>query len=436
MAATLKLTAATTAELDLSTYLNVQEDSGLDPADGGFLEPAFTDSPIGAGQALINIDAQNKELVYALQLKGATKDALHALVGTIRRKLDEPGVRVEWKDDSATLSTFYDLEFGRLEPAYRYFRARQKWLAASLHLWVRPYGHTATERIVATIAATGHGAPVLLIGSLAGDVGALAQYSLTVASAGEVGFDYDAIVAAVLPSPSYPFRTPAASMPLTGATRSVGSGAAASQFLGTLAAYSGAILTAINMPFPGLMGGRHRVLATVKAGQVGGINLYAASTQQTIGSVTVTASTWTLVDFGVWSVPSQVASRAAAVLDIFQGSTASGTLVGSYRWNINEVYLLPEEQSCLLRAPLQGGALRYMLDGVNSNALQGDTTSLYTYDVTSSLRGQMPTIPPAATVAIGMLRAPIIAATPGDEVPPAQNVTVEIRVRERFSFQR
>jgi hypothetical protein len=437
--ATLKLTASTTAELDLSTYLNVQEDAGLDPADGAFLAPSFNDSTIGAGQALVNIDAANKELVFSLQLKAATKDALHALVQSIRRKLDEPNLDVEWRDHNATLSTFYDLEYGRLEPTWRYFKARQNWVGANLHLWTRPYGHTATTRLVATAQASGHGAPVMLIGSLAGDVNALAQYTLQVASYGEQG-EQEAIIAAVLPSPSYPFRWPAASLALAaggGASRIGASGAAGSQFIGRASFMLGPLtLCSITMPFPAAMAGRHRVLATVRGAMIGGISMYAVG-RDIVGSVAITATSWTLTDFGVWNVPSQIASVAGGGLSFLTNATAgaSGALSASYRYQINEVYLVPEDTSCVLRQTWNSQS-RFTLDGMIGAAMSGDPSFMLADDITDGLIGQIPAIPPSATVAVAMLHAPLELTTPGDIVPPSQSVAVELRVRERFSFQR
>lgn len=165
----LRLNGGTSGVLDLTQYLMLQEGDGFDPADGGFLEPIFNDSSVGAGQALVNLHAANKEFQIPLHLKAATKDSLHTLFRTLRSKLDEPEVLVEWRDEGATDVTYYTLEFGRFDPEYRFHRARHKWVRGVLRCWVRPYGHTATERIAATGAASGF-LHTISVPSVAGDV--------------------------------------------------------------------------------------------------------------------------------------------------------------------------------------------------------------------------------------------------------------------------
>lgn len=434
-AVSLRLVGGTTAELDLTAYLNAVEGEGLDPADGDFLEPVFTDSPSGAGQGLVNIDEKNKELAFPLHLKAATKDSLHALVRTLRLKLSEPGVLVEWRDQDATLVTYYDLEFGRFEPGYRYHRARALRLSGNLHCWVRPYGHTATERVVGTAQASGYGAPVVLVGPLGGDADAVAEYEVNVAAFLDVGYT-EAVAVGVLPSPSYPFRWPAASMTLSDGGQRVGaSGAAGSQFVGRASAViaTNHILAQLNMPQAGAMAGRHRVLAIVRSGQASPMTLRLADINQTIASVTVSATTWSLVDFGIWDVPSHIASQAGPQLN-FYAQGPSSALTASYRWQINEAYLLPEDRTALLRSA-RNYQHKYALDGINGNVTQLTSDRANAADAAGGLRGQVPAIPPGATAAIAVLRAPI-EPTANGILAPSQSASVIVRARERFSFQR
>lgn len=424
----LRLVGGTSSVLDLTQYLILVEGEGFDPSPD-FLEPQFNESSFGAGQGLINIDANNKEMAFPLHLKAATKDSLHTLFRTLRLKLNEPEVLVEWRDEGASLVTYFDLEYGRFNPEYRFHRARHHWIRGVLGCWCRPYGHTATDRIVGTALASGHGAPVVTIAPLSGDTDANAQYKLTVASYGGQG-DYEIVAAAVLPNTSYPFRWPAASLTLggAGASRIGASGAAGSQFIGRVAVATGsdslAILTFTNQ---GLLGGDHRIMAIARHGQASPIRMSAPG----VGTVTISATAWSLVDFGVLRIPSHVASYVAEQHIVPLGPSAA--LVGSYRVQINEVYLLPEGKTAALRT-LEADLPRYVLDGVKNIVVQGTADDTTGQDVTSSLRGVLPAIPPAATVAIGMLRAP--HSDSGELVAPSQSVSVEIRARERFTFQR
>lgn len=153
MALTLKL-----GSLDLSTYARLNPGDGFDPTDRDYLEPGFSDSPVGEGQALVSVDTRNKELVFPLWLKGAnqTKQQAHVLIQRINRELATPNIMVEWQDDGASNSTFYDVEFGRVEQEFNYRAGVKGMVSLTLRVWVRPWGHNATAlRTVATTAATG-----------------------------------------------------------------------------------------------------------------------------------------------------------------------------------------------------------------------------------------------------------------------------------------
>lgn len=449
MAATLKLTAASTAELDLSSYLNVQEDSGLDPADGGFLEPAFNESSIGAGQALVNIDAQNKELAYPLTLKAATKDALHTLVRSIRTKLDEPGVRVEWRDDSASLSTFYDIEFGRLEPAYRYFRARQRWLGATLHVWARPYGHTATERIIGTAAGSGW-LQVVSIPSgvaVAGDVSGLPVVGISAPAPSRDLYGYAVIPSGVITE----WRAASIAAGGVGGTMiTVGaSGALGSQYRGIYATsvasanVANSYVAGITVPISSMIGNQ-RIFAVARVRSLQGAYMTAADggspSNNALGPTALLMATyplaqapavsdgWQLVDLGVLRLAHSETRQANAFVNIFSSlaSSSGASLLASPALHINALYVLPEDRTMLAVDQSNGRsspASTVMSAVISESYGQGSAVVAFT----AWQRGGFPVMAPGAGE---QLAAFALGVT-------ANNATaVELRVRERFSFQR
>ncbi len=201
----LRIVGGTTSALDLTTYMVLTEGEGFDPSPG-FLDPQFNESPFGNGQSLVNIDVGNRELEFPLHLKAATKDSLHTLFRTLRLKLDESEVLVEWRDHGATDVTYYSIEFARFDADYRFFRSKHNWVRGMLRCWVRPYGHTATYRAMASGQAQKPLVRMTVTGIL-GDSDALAQHIVWTASAN----DHWAIVSR-LPTGSALALYPAASL--------------------------------------------------------------------------------------------------------------------------------------------------------------------------------------------------------------------------------
>lgn len=124
----------------------------------------------------------NKEWSVPLLLTDlGGNDGLNAKVREINSHLRQ-GVTLEYREDGASNSTFFDVETATLEPDYKYQRNRQGTGKFVLKVWTRPLGHTGTNRIVATALGTQGFAqfPVASMG-LAGD--SLAKLSLSAAGA-------------------------------------------------------------------------------------------------------------------------------------------------------------------------------------------------------------------------------------------------------------
>ncbi len=438
MAATLKLTAAATAELDLSAYLNVQEGDGLDPADGGFLEPQFSQSAADVGQALVNIDTRNKEHVYPLQLSASSKDALHALVCTVRLKLSETGVRLEWRDDGATVSTFYDIEFGRFDPAYRYFRARSKWLTGVLRVWVRPFGHTATERIVGTAAGSG-AMQIVSLASMGGDQSAQLIVDITCASTTR-----DIFGLSVVPSGAVTEWRTASLLAMGGDVASVitvgGSGAIGSQYRGICVGATAVGLFNIAGIQMASRIGNQRILAVMRTPNLQGVYVYANSAfVNGIGPTAFVSATspfgitasawqgWQLVDLGVIRPAPQATMQIANQTVTFRGRLASSTgatLLASPGLQVTAVYVVPEGRTSLVVDGTNGRSIpgRDRLDSTIGEAYGFNDQRPFTDGVRGSFQDVAPTGEQVAVFALGEASNAAVSAV--------------VRVRERFSFQR
>src|SRR4051794_8057730 len=107
----------------------------MDPGGGGsFLEPGFSESPLGDGDSLVGVDANNREMIFPVYLRDATKAALNDLARRLRLAMDAPGCRVQFRDAGEGEITYWDLVFGRFEPEYDFWRATHNRLAGTLRL--------------------------------------------------------------------------------------------------------------------------------------------------------------------------------------------------------------------------------------------------------------------------------------------------------------
>jgi hypothetical protein len=194
--------------LDLSNYLRVAQGDGLDPLDSsGFIDPQFSDSVIAEGQPLISVTQSNREMVFPLYLRSTTMDALADLMQSINSEIANTRPLVlEWKDQGATNSTFFDVTFARFDPEYNYRRAggngNAKWMGGTLRVYASPpYGHTGTTRVIATAVASGNSVLVPIPSALDGDIAA--QLRVQIQHAVAQTWDGDQLAVSVLPNASW-----------------------------------------------------------------------------------------------------------------------------------------------------------------------------------------------------------------------------------------
>lgn len=336
MANTLKL-----GSLDLSQYIRLAPGDGYSPAGGGvWLEPGFQDSPLSEGQTLAGISAANKELAVPLYLKADTKGALHNLIEQINNALQAPGTQVEWRDDQASDSTYYTLQFGRLEDDFNYRRAQHNVLGALLRLYVAPYGSTGTSRVIATAAASAPVALVLIPSAIDGD--APAQLGVNVTAGNSQPYGGRMVAISAIPHPSYAVDFPAASM--TGGALNGEPYAPGSQVRSVFATVGRDSLS-VTLPIPSVYGGLNRVFAVFRSAP-----LYSDATQPALSLTniagdaagpTVIASgngrDWQLADLGAFRVASQYAGPSQYTLKLRVGE--------QYDLSVARVVILPDDKT-------------------------------------------------------------------------------------------
>jgi hypothetical protein len=377
--------------LDLSSYLRVGQEDGMDPLDSsGFLDPQFSDSVLSEGQPLISVTQGNREMDFPLYLRSTTMDALADLMQSIKSEIDTTRpLRIEWRDQGATNSTFYDVTFARFDPDYNYRRAGNggaKWMGGHLRVFCAPpYGHTGTTRIVATGVASGSALRIPIPSAIDGDVNA--QLKVQIGHARAQQWDGDQVVVSVLPNPSWnpiisasQFLSPllGAIGPLTGASIGIASGAPGANlaygFRVDPAWYSNVNPTQddyadrlFGFALPAsIYTGNIRVLAAVKAPFFPGMNLKITnSTGDAVNPPTV-ATGWrgySIVDLGRISIPTGIdgATQAYSIgmdtTNIFAntlaapgttkswGSSNQCTNNGPWDVEISQLYIVPEDST-------------------------------------------------------------------------------------------
>ena len=443
---------------DLQPFLRVNPDDGLDPVDADRLQPQFGEAAGGEGDPLISIHEGNAEHIWPLHLTplktadfADSIDGLHAMVTDLNRRL-KAAAQVEWRMDGATDSTFIDVVHARFEPDFNYRKQQRLWVSGVLRVWAKPYGHTGTSRIAAT--AAGHGfvafAPAT---TTAGDTPAQLEVSLG-------GILADAVFAVgvstsvyagfcVAPTAARLFHPAASLVPIEGfgGTHALvgASGALGSQAL----RFRGANGILWHVALPDLddllvPGSRNRMLALARwTGASGAATTISLSTYDR-HSVTVRA-------FG----PTAVATKAGGVLDTGWVAFDLGTVPaattpigpqprpaivlgtpsgGASSFELSGVLMLPEEHTAFIADGTVAAfdVATYVLnhrDNTAARLIGGTSANDYTDNVHADLRGGLPLMPTGS----GYKAAAFVLPDGGAHNVP---LTVEVRCRERFTFQR
>lgn len=454
---------------DLSPYVRVAHDDGLDPANPEFSEPQFSGSPaLGDGQSFVGDAVNNRLMSYPLILSADSTDELYALVREINGDLVK-GAQVEYRSGGASQSTFFDLERGRLEPKFEFWIDQAAKVRAMLHLWVRPYGHTGTYRtVIPSFVATGP--QTLQATGILGDV--FAQGLLRVDS----GPTYLAspvhphmIAFGISQSPSYVGVWRAASLTNVGASSALigASGAVASQYLGVNASPVGIQAFAwLQFPDGDLKNyeGRQRMLVVARsrvalASGAPAISAVAGANSlhdgRRIGSVVASHSAqWQVYDVGEWSVP-----RASGLkhpdqserIEFFWSSASPGqpssiaaSLIASPAFQISAIMLVPLDVAAGIHlgnnwditgsGESSGGDVHFLFS--NEGVTRKLNASTFWRDESEKLRGNGPLLPPTGSpVASGPLSVVFAMGNPKHFLGN-RPVKLALSARERFTYLR
>lgn len=204
--------------INLTQYLTVEQGAGMEPGDPQFTEKVFARSLLKTGATLALEHLREKEMIFPLKLKAATKVALANLVRELNIILNTPGARVEWQDEGASQPTFFDLISGQFDDEFDYRLSEKNWLKGKLRLFTGPLGYKNEKGprplVVSNVPTTIKvgTSPVVVFnasGPLAGDGAALMQVQISSHMAGMFG------AVSVLSSPSF---TPWVPITAAGAT--------------------------------------------------------------------------------------------------------------------------------------------------------------------------------------------------------------------------
>lgn len=456
MAATLRV-----GTLDLSRYLDMQQNVGLDPASSDFVQQHFSTSPLREGGSLAVEQSALKQLVWPLLLNATSKDALTQLVQQINRALALPDQTLTWQDEGASQDTIFDLEGGLLQVDFDFRRSQNNWLRARLVCNVQPFGYTAGPRIVATARATG---PIQMVTfpSIAGDAPAqlVAQISGTFDRGGASIPRYVAL--SVLPGTTYkpsfgaseffPASFPIAASVWTGASADI--------------AYQNTFVRRITQPTTGLGTGAMTPLAiaTVPAAFYPGRNRvfmiarpvypsgaaasfffgmpYSLYMSDSMGNTYPTVSypfgaswllglaptQWRLFDMGAFSFPTG-AIPTTPQINVWApiGSAAS------YGFDVTALIVLPDSNTVFLSDPGEGAtqlaAATYVIDDTVPIVKRNYFASAppRQRDMTAYMRGNIPRVQPGTVAYVAAMHYGLLA---NDDTA----VTISVRERVRFVF--
>lgn len=361
MAITLKI-----GGVDLSGYLRLAPGEGFDPMDPNLLQPGFAESS-DEGAPLISEQVNNREMVFPVHvtpLKDAayadTKDGLHAQIADLNRLLaDTAGRQVEWRDDGASSSTFYEARYAKFEPDFNFRRGQRLWASGVVRVWTRPFGNSGTWRTIGTGAATGVGVAMPVVaGTVGGDVAADLEVSIGVGSY-SIG-DGRIVGVSVVPS-GYAWDIPSASLiapPGAGSIQDIYNLGSYALAVPTIIGTSTSPILAAQIPLSpaSMYRGRTRMFAMV-TGNGQEVAAYLAGAR--LGGGIATSNSLpghSTVDLGVLDI-TPLPGQATITVDLFV--TRKDNITWDHRYpghaaggdkvpNIARIIVLPEDSTALM----------------------------------------------------------------------------------------
>lgn len=421
--------------LDLSSYLRVAHDEGLDPTDSAFSELQFTGSPaFSEGQTGVGEALGNREQVYPLIVKAASQTALHQLVRDINAALVR-GAQVEYNaDDSQNASTYFDLEGGKFEPEYQFWITRANRLRGVLRLGVRPFGHSGTTVALSSGILFPHKAvgavPLKRIG---GDVPA----EVNILHGASPQSD-NVFAAAIARSPSFqPLLFPAGA--------ALGDPPRVDQYQqkrlpsGATAVFSMFVSPSLRDAYRG----RHRAFALFRHYNLPATSVSAQASLDGQGGPTHVASQYgdnfNLADLGdislFTSTPTHIAIPTAQINVTFRAAAVSSSIQAT-SIHFAGLVLLPLEESVVMTMTRGATPASAHVAAHRERAIGAGTPSDVWMDRTKEARGNPLTAPPnIGSEASSARRVIIVSGNPGNFYSGATQGTA-VTGRERFRYLR
>lgn len=340
---------------DLSRYIMVAHEEGLDPVNKDRIDPQYSGSTAFQDGMEWQRDAVgNNEQAFPLVLKAASTTALHELISSIEGDLFR-GAKVEFALNADTdSSTFFDLERGQLEYNFQFWLGRNGLLRCILRLTSKPFGNTGTQRTVASI--TGTGPQAFLATGIDGDRRALGNLEVRVGS--RVASSGRVIGYGVHPHPSFNPMHVASDGLLTAQSSSAASGAAgalASKYYQIPISPTGASGVAVTdyLTPPAAHVGRHRVFAVARSGLSKPIALYGrdrsgARIGPTALATQIDTSKWQLVDLGEVQVQSRMQGQEPVptqLVEVIAGGASGAVINASPAFHLAGLMYLPLDES-------------------------------------------------------------------------------------------
>lgn len=293
----------------------------------------------------------------SVTVERAGKQGLHDMMGELESIL--AGLKtVEWRDDGAASTTYFNSQFGRFEPDYNYRRSQKLWASGVIHVWVEPFGHTGTYRSAGTGAASGL-TLVVPLASIGGDVaGDVRAYIGPATSSLSWGANKEGRIVGVAAIPTgYVPDWAAASM---GGNLLGASGYAGSQVLADNGArILGQVILTAATPYAG----RNRLLLVAQgdsSGTAAFTHVYGAAYDAYDGqggrlgggiASGRIGEGLSVVDLGVLTVDPTV-GRATTVVNIVRGGSyrdeVSRGLAPATAMRINRLLILPEADTAII----------------------------------------------------------------------------------------
>lgn len=426
-------------QTDLSVFMRVAHEDGLDPVDNDYSEPQFSGSPaFSEGAAFVGDAVGNREISIPLFLSAESEADLHQLIRDINQELVR-GASVEYANTAESEITYFDLERGRLDVEYQYWIARAARTRATLRLWTKPYGHTGTNRIIATTGSVA-GPFTLLAATVLGDVDALVTLKVQTEAGGDAN---TGLLYGMHPHPSHISLVRAASIVAQGVPTLIGASAAyASQAramdLNLGAEVANAMRFTVASALTRSQVGRHRVLAPVRTRlTTPSLALSLGDhTGATAGRTVVPTHTGSQINFGLYDFGEINFSPSIAeqYVQINAKTPSSATALASHVLIVGGLFLLPVEHSAggVIGASSVDPGETIVLEGYPRNTAFR-TASGITGLLTKEMRGpapRLPAVPSPMQVTVIPLRTPAVYAA-CDPI-----ASTEISVRERFAFLR